>query len=223
MKSVTFLTAAVLVSLAAVAQAGQKFSFQDPISAGSYTNAMLESNSLYSGNTYPAASLKNIYTGNVLLTVDNFTSTGGYSGSSSVLAKYYLSKSGGNVNDNLVGTLTAGLYATGAGQVTFVNPANESQTYLQVAFSKSGLAYGSFAAAETLTFSGSLFNTGETGNENASFGFLDDFTSGGAIDHHTTSFTASIGTIGTIQATPEPAPLAAFGVGALALLRRRRA
>lgn len=222
MKSAALLSAALFVSLASPARAGQKFSFDDPVANGSYANGIFETTNLYPGNSFPAASFRNLYTGTVTLTVDNFSPTGAYLGSSSVPALYTVGKSSVNGNDLFSGTLTSGAYATGAGHVTFVDPANPSQVYFEVDFTKSALTTDGFAAAETLTFSGSLFNTSETGNPNASFGFLDRYASGGTA-HYTGDFTASIGTIGKVQATPEPAPLLGLALGALPLIRRRRA
>lgn len=220
MKSTPFL-AALIASLAPVAQAGQHFSFTDPISTPSYSTAMYQTASLYPDYSSGAAAFKNLYGGNVTLTVDNFDALGNYMGSKAVPAMFFVGQSASNVNDQFVGTLTSGVYATGPGWMTFVNPKSPSEVYLQVYGSKTALTYGGFAAAESIAFSGSLFDTTETGDINASFLFPNSYGTG-ATTRHTGPFTASIGTIGTVQATPEPAPLLALAIGAAALRRRRR-
>lgn len=220
MKSATRLASFFAVGLAAYAHAGQHFSFADPIANGSYTNSMFESGNLLPGNSIPSASILNFYTGTVALTTDNFSPTGAYLGSSTSTARYFLSGSSALTNATFSGGLNAGVYATGGGQIIFTSQ-DLTTTYLRIAFTSSALTYGSFFGAQGLTFSGSLYNPADTGNENASFSFPDRFTLAGnnSLAHHTSTFTASVGRIGVV---PEPAPVAALSMGALVLLRRRR-
>ena len=125
----------------------------------------------------------------------------------------YFATPGGGFNDTL----------PGGGVVTFVGTTgvNQGKVLLQIGFTDNDLSRSHFGASEDEhpTFDGgSLYDASLSGGEDFSFGLPHHI--GDASDaFYSSSFEASVGITTPV---PEPAPVAALGLGALALLRRKR-
>ncbi len=219
----TFATPVVLGALVAGAHAGQTFSFTNPFAGGgtSYANAMFQSTGVFSG--IPASTLANLYTDpgdTVALTTTTYSDAGAFlSRETTTGVSYTLTDSFGD--PILTGTKGSNNnYVVEGGVLTFTKGGS---TLLQITFdggSQNSQGFGADAiSGQALTFTGTKVTSTQMLNPKFSFGFPAPLFPGGVPSdpvRYTSDFTSSIG------AVPEPASMAALGLGALGLLRRKR-
>lgn len=123
-------------------------------------------------------------------------------------ARFSLATAGG-------GAISVSNGAVSAGVVTFRNSANAvlfSINFQSAVYNNSGVG-GNFLINSGISFTNGLLNVSNFTNGAFGFAFANPTTSGNQITY-TASFTSS--------AVPEPASLAALGLGAIALIKRRR-